>query len=511
MANANIYKQWKPLRNFLRGINLYDALESIRAYSAYKTSGGATVEWPSTVEKDSRIDDRRYYLPWDLEILAREVLIVCEEKKTDKSLCKTRYLLTALDKIRYIDDAITEANINVGNIMRDITPRMAHRQFKYQLDKPNMPSFIRYAKIFSEPRVNKLLIDKIGIGVKKMVTLGLCILGKYMNQLYLPYPLKVQLPGVTEVDYDRFLATFSLPIASMEQKLRGRSLDGEFFFYEYNDMNTWPLIEVVRNGQRGHICPIPILLFWKITSGLYYLICDEKGFDNAFGEAFERYIGLVLEKSFDNNNVYVFKGERQTGKNPSTCDWVIDQPGTCLIIEVKTKRLSMRAKTTLRTNKYLDEQLSILAEAIKQAYLSLNAYKNGLYKSPGYHFSKHKESRVCVVTLEEWHIMGDSAKALKVKVKKMLKDEGLNPNFVECHPYVVIDAKGMEELAFLAKDNEVSELIDEYFHSREYSNWEFVQFVNNKHNPKLNGYQYVFGGTFEEIFDDDRGCTISYS
>lgn len=65
-------------------------------------------------------------------------------------------------------------------------------------------------------------------------------------------------------------------------------------------MRACPIIKMPFNGKDSLVCPMPTLLYWRITSGFYYEICDEKDFGYNFGHSFQKYIGNVIEKA--NNN-----------------------------------------------------------------------------------------------------------------------------------------------------------------------------------------------------------------
>ncbi len=84
MANE-LYKSWKPLRNFLRHVDPKDALEVLRYYSLY--SGDPNVLPPSPpdyIEVPSIMLSKQNngIYPWDMDVLAREVIF----NSSDKSL-----------------------------------------------------------------------------------------------------------------------------------------------------------------------------------------------------------------------------------------------------------------------------------------------------------------------------------------------------------------------------------------------------------------------------------------
>lgn len=75
--NNNAYGGWTPLRNALRKLDLHDTLAVIRAYAAFRTLQTAT-PFPADMEVHRAIYSNEYIiLPWEMEVLAREAIIVC--------------------------------------------------------------------------------------------------------------------------------------------------------------------------------------------------------------------------------------------------------------------------------------------------------------------------------------------------------------------------------------------------------------------------------------------------
>ncbi|GCE46260.1 hypothetical protein EI42_03134 [Thermosporothrix hazakensis] len=73
----NAYNGWTPLRNLLRKLDLHDTLAIIRACAAFKTVR-VPAPFPADIEVHRAVySDERLILPWEMEVLAREAIIVC--------------------------------------------------------------------------------------------------------------------------------------------------------------------------------------------------------------------------------------------------------------------------------------------------------------------------------------------------------------------------------------------------------------------------------------------------
>lgn len=417
---TDVYDAWKPLRNYLNTLDIIDTLGVIRAYSVHDALRAAPA-MPNDIEVHPWIDRPNAFLPWELETLAREVVIVCEPSPSPRNTLKRANSMgSVINKMKAIEEFIAKHHIGQKNIMHEVSVRLAHRQFKYQTDRPSNESMVRYSKIFGHPQMIPIVKRKLGLEPKQLFTLGTSMFGNYSQYIGMFYPLEdLSLTGITQADYDQFMSLYSKPLDEIKAMLTNpseRHLDDQFF-YGHHSLYTYPIIFTEINGRPAHVCPLPRLLYWRLTSGLYYDLYREKGFDNVFGQAFEEYVGSMLAKTFDGSGIGIYPGEQNTATSPNRCDWVIDQPDQCLIDECKTKRLTMGAKTSLLDDKELFEQLGLLGDAVTQAYLSLKAYRDGTYRNPTFTLAAEKKAYICVTTLEKWYLMGEQIRMLHEIVK----------------------------------------------------------------------------------------------
>ncbi len=243
---------------------------------------------------------------------------------------------------------------------------------------------VRYSRIFGHPKVEPIVKAKTDLSAKQLFTIGAVSWIKYASQYFcVYYPLDtLEIPGITPPDYDKFMQLYSLPIKAMKQRLAAERKLDDTFMYQFHALQSHPLIFTEFNKRPAHICPIPTLLFWRITSGLFYDLIKEPGFDNAFGTSFQDYIGDMLEKTFDGTSTTVYPEEPDT--RPKRADWIIDQPTSFMLVECKTKRMTIGAKTTIQDDYELYAQLEVIGKAVVQSYQALEAYKNGKYHPQQY-------------------------------------------------------------------------------------------------------------------------------
>ncbi|HSL04691.1 MAG TPA: hypothetical protein VK901_14280 [Nitrospiraceae bacterium] len=178
------------------------------------------------------------------------------------------------------------------------------------------------------------------------------------------------------------------------------------FAYAYHSLRAYPLIKMRYQGRDCLVCPIPTLLFWRFTNGVYYEIFNQPGFENAFGEAFQWYVGQVIGRGTTRERTRLYpECEYRVGKESKrTVDWIVDQEGAALFVEAKAKRMRFEAKVEIVQEDVLPVELDKLAAMIVQVYKSIGDYRDGKY--PNYAFDPQRKIYPMVVTLEDWFLMG---------------------------------------------------------------------------------------------------------
>ena len=130
---ADVYNAWKPLRNYLQYVDLIDALGVVRYYSV-RRSLRIPPPVPSDIELHKWADRDNAFLPWELETLAREIVIVASINSSPRyDIKKAHDMALAMNKMKEIENYIEQEFISQKNILHEISVRLAHRQFKYQL------------------------------------------------------------------------------------------------------------------------------------------------------------------------------------------------------------------------------------------------------------------------------------------------------------------------------------------------------------------------------------------
>lgn len=478
---TDIYSLYCPLRNYLRQQKLNESLLAIHAHVQFLQFHRPLPRYitgePFGYRSMSKFSDllNFHVFPWELTVICKEVLLNSQQYGPAHSLLEWHYFSGAVNKLKGLENEIAKTFSTKENVLLELF-RISHRQFRWQR-QPTMDAPARYWKIFSYQNLHKVVEKSIGLTIEEIIKIGMSLLGVYQDKIALFYPLRSQLPGITQDKIDTFLKHFCIDYDELKKGLAAEQQYNEKFVYAYSSMVAYPLINKDWEGKDAIICPIPRYLFERITDGIYYEICRTSGFDHPFGDAFQTYIGDVLKILYSRGNIYP---EAIYGKNNRTVDWIIEDDTATLFIECKTKRLTTGAKAALFDISELESELGKIAEAIAQVYKTMEDFKNGLY--PQVKYRPDKPIYPMIVTLEDWFIYGDLiVNKLNEYVVDRLRREGLSETLIDTNPYCVISAEAFEAFAFIANNHGIRDVLDEKTRDSDKKYWEIENYLRNKY------------------------------
>lgn len=440
--DATIFGAYKPLRNFIRKLDLTDSLAVIRAYLCNLQFDH---DIPSDCEvhreylsRQSHTERARLISEFHLETLCREVILHATDLgRAEKSLKEWATLGKAINHLKKLEEIIASRYETTDLFLQELH-RMAHRQFPWQESRPTAINITRYHMIYGYPPLKDIINATTGLSLDELFLLGMALFGNFFRTFSLSYPPNIEIPRLSLDGLNRFLHHFANNVHDLKLLLQNEQEMNDGFLYTYNSLRAFPLIKIRHQGRDGLICPLPTLLFWRFTNGVYYEICGKPGFDNAFGNAFQWYVGQVIERGTRRESTRFYpETPYWIGKDSKrTVDWIVVQDGAALFVEAKTKRLAHQAKVEIIENDVLSVELDKLAAMVVQAYKSILDYKAGHY--PHFPFDPNRKIYPLVVTLEDWILMGPRLiNELKADVIRRLEKERIPATVIEEMPFTV--------------------------------------------------------------------------
>ena len=436
----SFYQDYKPFRNYMRRFQTLPALIALWSYARHvfdceSRPPGLPMGMPLSL-----VPLNTHVYPWELEILVRETLLHAEPAVGELDLRQWNTLAKALNHIRRLDDCLS-ARTGGPALLQELN-RMAHRQFRWQ-ERQDLAWIARIYKIYTTELIDRLVQGELGMSTRQVVLLGSHIAGNFIARHTLSTTLDYTSFGISREAAQELFARVTCDLSHLRAQLREQQSYDPAWLYTWNPLELRPLIKLGPGTPDQVICPIPKYALRRLTTGIFYDLIPSKGFDHLYGTAFQRYIGEVCSVSCPTplftlraEQAYqVRKGERHDG-----IDWVLSDAGGHLLIECKTKRMSLGAKM-LTDPERLETDLLALARAVVQTYKNTQDVIKGRtgWSTGGLPIYP------LIVTLDEWYMLGPHLREkLHEKIQRLLEEAGLSPSLPIEMPLTIASVREFE-------------------------------------------------------------------
>jgi hypothetical protein len=238
-------------------------------------------------------------------------------------------------------------------------------------------------------------------------------------------------------------------------------------------------------------CPLPTLLFWRFTGGLYYELISDPRFPNEFGEGFQNYVGEVIDRACSGQSMQkIPEQEYSVGKQKKkTVDWIIADEQSALFLECKSKRLSWGAKVSLTDLAPLEADIDSMAAAVVQIYKTLADYQENRY--PKFPTKEGRKIYLGVVTPENWRMFGP------VMLKK-LDEADLPATIAEERPYAILAIEDLETSLQIINSVGIADVMDGKLKDAEMRQWDWHGYLTHCY-PKHFPLKRLFDKEYDEI------------
>lgn len=499
-----IQEVYRVIRNHVRELAHRESLYVVWAYSQYLQRRDFQI--PNDIQVDNRFlnaDPPQVILSeWTLEQIAREVIRNAdEEPRRGRSLRQWNTLAQIANGLRDLEGEIYADLVGAGKIHLELM-RISHRQFVWQQQRFDWRWIIRYYKLFNRPAIDTLAQAATGLAIDQIYLIGMSYLGIFFGEPRAVRKINVELPGLDRQHIENFLAFTSLSRADLSQRLRAEHALDESFAYRYSSLREFPLVRFSYRGSEEVACPIPTLLFWRITTGLYYALKDQRGFPTAFGQSFQSYVGEVLQQRITSSQMSVLEeAEYHIGnRRKDTVDWIVRQgDGAALFVECKTKRLTWASKAGLADLTALEQDIRKLAGAMVQVYRTIRDYRAGRY--PQLEFIEGRRIYPVIVTLEDWYFFGiELPGRLDAAVKAAMEAGGLPVAWIDEMPYSVMSVHEFEKASGVINAVGIHPFISGKVHDPERRRWAYDAYCNDRYSAVVEGLSHLFEAEYEAMF-----------
>lgn len=468
-----MYDAYKPMRNYLRQCALDATLVDVWQLSQH-------VDHPRQMRAPIQAGAPSYSLegtlfPWDLPVIAREVLRHAQQHGGTKRLNSQVAVWTVIKSLRHTSDEGSKLRLNEQHDIFNEMLRITHHQFPWQ--QGNIySSLTRHLCIFSGPDVATILEKTTGLTVKEFFFLGFALGGHLMHRFDINSAQDYSEFGISKEKADAFFSRLSIKIDDLRHALADLPIDAKWD-HEWNPLELTPLVILDPQYPNRMHCPIPDFLLRRFSTGLYYDLVKTPGFGNAFGKAFEAYVGKVLAEAYSDGTAQIFEEKpypvgKDTHHGP---DWIVCDDGGNLVIECKTKRLTHMARQAGDVK--LRAELDVIADAVVQNYKNIRDAQRGLSSwQPNEH-----QIIPLIITFEDWFFLGPYLhEMLEQSVRSKLPDSGFEAQLVETMPYAIMSCREFELCV-----GAISEVgITQFFQGKrkgDYLKWMWPQYLQQEY------------------------------
>ncbi|WP_424628107.1 hypothetical protein [Bradyrhizobium sp. SYSU BS000235] len=497
---------YRTVRSHARQLSRRDSLAVIWAYSQFLQLNDFLM--PRDIEVAPQFLDaqpRWGVLPqWRLEQIAREVIRYGdEEARGGRTLKRWGTLAHLANTLRDLENEIYRDLVGGPNIHLELM-RVMHRQFVWQQQRFNWTWIIRYYKLFNTPALNAHAERATGLSIDQIYLIGMCYLGHFSEQPRWVRRVQVELPGLNDEDVDRFLAFTCVTRSTLAEMLRAEHALDEGFAYRYSSLRAFPIIQLSYRGVDEIACPVPTLLFWRITTGLYYSLRDQAGFPTAFGDSFQAYTGEVLRQRIVNPTMRVLdETEYRVGRNrKDSIDWIVQEgDDAALFVECKTMRLTWASKSGMSDLTALAQDIRKLAGAVLQVYKAIRDYRGNHYLHLPY--VEARQIYPIVLTLEDWHCCGLYLPTLLDEaVRNLMQASNMPLDWLQVMPYAIISIDEFETAAGVTSAAGIHAFWSGKLEDAEIRRWPFRSYCNDRFAEQVRALPDLFRDEYEAMFAD---------
>ena len=494
--------QYKAIQRLLRSVDLRESLLVVRCYLDWVQRGRALpseIKIPTIYQQKSPMELGIY--AFQLETLCKEIVANAPlNPDAPVTLSYWDQFASVINAIKALEEDIHSQLVSKDRIWTELV-RIAHRQFPWQENLPSSSLLMRHYMIYTSPRLQKQFEEQFEYSPDEHFLMGTLLFGHFSDHFALGTPIRYEVENVRHESLMRLLDAISIGPDKFKSLLQAENKIDEQYAYRYSSLRKYPLVKLGHYGRVEYICPMPILLLWRLTSGLYYDLCGSGEFGDNFGHAFQQYIdGLAHEAASSSRLTVISEKSYKAGRDRKDTADLIVHDTAAIFVEVKTKRLTQSAKEEIDSDDALNAQLEYQADNVVQLYKSIQDYENNLY--PGFPYDEGMEIFPVIVTLESWHLFGHVQLGfVEERVRAKLQRVGIDVSICDQYPYTFCAASEFERCMSVVGDVGVGTALGGKTRSPEHAKWELGVYLAEKFPTEWAQSREMFRGKFEALFD----------
>jgi hypothetical protein len=499
-----VFETYKPLRNYLRGFNLWSGLGVTYHYTLYLQFGSRLPQQLLTPKLQMGASNISAGLHGHLvELLLRE-LILNAELRGGKPFNNAPVAFKAMNLIHRVDDASWGTHTSRSDDIMLHLSRIAFKQFPWQ-DPPTNCSLARYYELYSHPLVAPMVEAEFGMSAVELFQLILLFIEELQRAPTLPLIFLGEAEGTILDPVWALYERLSNSANSLREQVHENQAYNVNWGFSFNPVRKFPLIHA--GNIRSVMCPSPPMLLQRLTDGLYFdLMQADRGFGSAVGKAFEDYVGRAATRI--GKGAFDARGEECWGKpERRSIDWIVSDASASMFVECKLGRLDIASQTQIADPPPFVAAIERMAGAIGQVYATLLDALRGAYP----HWSPDgRPIYLVVTTFHEWFAFGPFFhKHLDMLVATEFERRGLDPKLRDQYPCTVCSIVELEGLLAACQETSINEVLSTKLNS-EHRQYLMRGFLGEKYPGSLRAAFSTFEDGLERVVHGPSRLTRSH-
>lgn len=436
---------------------------------------------------------------WEIETLSIEMLSTPKSKHgTNKNPRNWSYFAVLINLIRRIDD-LESVRLNGGSIFARLA-NIAHRQFLWQSAPINEQDLIMWHTIFSSPDLRDLFVERCGISPDLFMSIS-SSLSIYFQENSIVSEFLFNTGG-REGEAD--ISSNLLRLLSQELvRSSEETTISDSAIYRQSPFRERPVLHFRRGERSFYICPIPLLLFWRATRGMYYDVIQDIRAPNYIGKAFEGYVKLLLSEVCGEDKVISERRYQiKKGVNLATPD-VMTLNGAILdlVIECKSTKIPLSGKILPTIGPEFSRAIEEIAKGVFQIIRFIDHVTSGIIEG----LSIDHNTIFIVLTLDDWGFsLGAVERDIYDRSMKYILKRNISENF-DVRRVVIMTAQELNVLYSSRSDGEIRELL-RLRGAEKYEGYHLLGLANELFGYPKCRRKFPLSGELSEIFKGIEGA-----
>ncbi|HGJ8975503.1 TPA: hypothetical protein ACJX8E_005964, partial [Pseudomonas aeruginosa] len=393
------------------------------------------------------------------------------------------HLLQAISLIRKISDI--QADVSVGCTVFHEMHRLAQQQFPWQ--KPIYFKLSRLHRIYRDTALSAVLESRTGLTISEYYLMGMATAGNFLTHPAIQLSREYTAVGISNSKRDAFLRLITFTLPELKQRTLETQEYNHNWSYTINPLRSTPLLIPTENPGIA-ICPIPAYLLERISDGIFFDVYSTPGFENAYGDAYENYVGEI-SKELSTPNLEITKPKKYLTKKQEKrgADWIIFDKNSVLLIEAKAKRMSLGARYQFETSA-IERELELMSKFLVQNYKNLVDIQDNL---TGFQLQGRKIYPV-IVTLFDWHLFSPQTreKLNKLLTTKLAKS-GIPNSILSSNPFTIMPIDELESSIQIMNTTGIEKCMSLKCNST-HQDWQMHPFLSSAFREESNQLKYDY-------------------